>query len=283
MRMRDLVRPTDPNRAALIERALKEVGDRRVEADFHEIVDLLRQEQLGNAARKQGKVNEDLEAILQLLLSEEYAKRIKDRQAEYRKFLQQLNIIIRDQGDIRGRTLSGDDPKPLSAEQHSLADRTGNLSQNIQKTQQKERGDAKDNSNGESKKNDNGDGKSQPGDGRSPTNPRTTRPANPTAVSPASPTARTPSKARPVKNPTAKAIKESPKPARRATAASRRANPNRLRGRKANRANRDKTKISSPISRSNSPRIRMLSSRTRIPCGSGSSGPKSTWSRPRSG
>jgi hypothetical protein len=65
MRMRDLIRPTDPNRAALIERALKESGDRRVESDFQEIVDMLRQEQLGNAARKQGKVNDDLEAILQ--------------------------------------------------------------------------------------------------------------------------------------------------------------------------------------------------------------------------
>jgi hypothetical protein len=147
MRMRDLVRPTDPNRASLIEKALKESGDRRVEADFQEIVDLLRQEQLGNAARKQGKVNEDLEAILQLLLSEDYAKRLKERQAEYRKYLQQLNILIRDQSDVQGRTLSGDDPKPLSLEQQALANRTGSLSQGIQQLQQKDRGDAKSDGN----------------------------------------------------------------------------------------------------------------------------------------
>ena len=178
MRMRDLVRPTDPNRAALIEKALKESGDRRVESDFQEIVDMLRQEQLGNAARKQGKVNEDLEAILQLLLSEDASKRLKDRQAEYRKYLERLNNIIRDQGDVHGRTIGGENPKPLSVEQGSLAQRTGGLSKDINKSQEKDRGTAKDDSKGDPKKGDsknkdfkNSDskdnGKTQPGDGKS--------------------------------------------------------------------------------------------------------------------
>jgi hypothetical protein len=166
MRMRDLIRPTDPNRAALIEKALKESGDRRVEADFQEIIDLLRQDQLGNAARKQVKINEDLDAILQLLLSEDYSKRIKERQAEYRKYLERLNNIIRDQSDTRGRTLSGDDPKQLSVEQGGLAQRTGGLSKDIGKSQEKDRGNAKDDAKGDKNdgKGDKNDGK---GDGKS--------------------------------------------------------------------------------------------------------------------
>ena len=169
MRMRDLIRPTDPNRAALIEKALKESGDRRVSADFQEIIDLLRQDQLGNAARKQGKVNEDLEAILQLLLSEDSSKRLKDRQTEYRKYLERLNNIIRDQGDVLGRTKGGEDPKPLSLEQGGLAQRTGGLSKDINKSQDKDRGNAKDDPKGDPKNSDSkkGDGKSQPGDGKS--------------------------------------------------------------------------------------------------------------------
>ncbi len=169
MRMRDLIRPTDPNRAALIEKALKESGDRRVSADFQEIVDLLRQDQLGNAARKQGKVNEDLEAILQLLLSEDSAKRLKDRQTELRKYLERLNNIIRDQGNVRGRTIGGENPKPLSVEQGGLAQRTGGLSKDINKSQEKDRGAAKDddeNSDGKNSDGKNNDGKTQPGDGK---------------------------------------------------------------------------------------------------------------------
>jgi hypothetical protein len=167
MRMRDLIRPTDPNRAALIEKALKESGDRRVSADFQEIIDLLRQDQLGNAARKQGKVNEDLEAILQLLLSEDYNKRLKDKQAEYRKYLERLNNIIRDQGDVLGRTKGGDDPKPLSIEQGGLAQRTGGLSNDINKNEEKNRGNAKDDSKNGDKNGGKNDGKAQPGDGKS--------------------------------------------------------------------------------------------------------------------
>jgi hypothetical protein len=167
MRMRDLIRPTDPNRAALIEQALKESGDRRVAADFQEIVDLLRQDQLGNAARKQGKVNEDLEAILQLLLREDHNKRLKDRQTEIRKYLERLDNIIRDQGDVRGRTIGGEDPKPLSVEQGGLAQRTGGLSKDINKNEEKERGAAKDDNKGDSKNNAKGDGKSQSGKSQS--------------------------------------------------------------------------------------------------------------------
>ncbi len=167
MRMRDLIRPTDPNRAALIEKALKESGDRRVSADFQEIVDLLRQDQLGNAARKQGKVNEDLEAILQLLLSEDSAKRLKDRQTELRKYLERLNNIIRDQGDVLGRTKGGENPRPLSVEQGGLAQRTGGLSKDINKGQEKDRGAAKDDSKGDPKNKDSKNGgKAQPGDGK---------------------------------------------------------------------------------------------------------------------
>jgi hypothetical protein len=157
MRMRDLVRPTDPNRAALIERALKESGDRRVEADFQEIVELLRQDQLGSAARKQGKINDDLEAILDLLRSEDRAKGLQKQKEQIRKFIERITGIIRQQQSVQGRTAGGDDPKPLSIEQGGLAQQTGRLSKDVQANQDKNRGNAKD---------DKGDGKSKPSEGK---------------------------------------------------------------------------------------------------------------------
>src|SRR5271166_3308400 len=116
MKMRDQVRQTDPNRAVLIEKALKESGERHIEATFQDIVDLLRRDKFGDAARKQGKVNEDLDAILKLLLSEDRSQRIQDEKALIRKYLKLLNGIIREQKDVQGRTASGEDPKALSAE-----------------------------------------------------------------------------------------------------------------------------------------------------------------------
>ena len=109
-------------------------------------LDLLRQDQLGNAARKQGKVNEDLEAILQLLLSEDSSKRLKDRQAEFRKYLEQLNIIIRDQGDVHGRTLSAARiPSRFPSAQQALPSVPADC-QKISTSEEKDRGNAKDNS-----------------------------------------------------------------------------------------------------------------------------------------
>ena len=140
MKMRDQVRQTDPNRAALIEKALKESGERHIEGDFQEVVDLLRRDKFGDAARKQGKVNEDLDAVLKLLLNENRSQRILDEKALIRKYLNLLNGIIREQKDLQGRTAGGEDPKSLSGEQGSLAQRTGNLSKDIRENQDKARG-----------------------------------------------------------------------------------------------------------------------------------------------
>jgi hypothetical protein len=172
MRMRDQVRPTDPNRAVLIEKALKESGERQVEASFQDIVELLRRDKLGDAARKQGKVNEDLDAILKLLLSEDRSQRIQDEKALIRKYLNLLNGIIREQKDVHGRTAESADPSSLSGEQGGLAQRTGNLSKDIGEGQGKGRDggkdDGKDDGKDGGKKNGKGDGKK---DGKDPAKP----------------------------------------------------------------------------------------------------------------
>ena len=105
---------------------------------------MLRRDKFGDAARKQGKVNDDLDAILRLLLSEDRSQGILDEKALIRKYLNLLNGIIREQKDVQGRTAGGEDPKSLSGEQGSLAQRTGNLSKDIRENQEKARGNDKD-------------------------------------------------------------------------------------------------------------------------------------------
>ena len=63
MKMRDQIRQTDPNRAALIEKVLKESGERGVESDFQDIDKdtCSAAAKFGDAALAQGKVNDDLD------------------------------------------------------------------------------------------------------------------------------------------------------------------------------------------------------------------------------
>ncbi len=140
MRMRDLTRASDPRRAVLIEKALKESGDRRVDLSLDEIVKLLRDDQLSRAMEDQSKVDQDLRAILELLMSENRAARIESEKARYRKYLERINRLLREQKDIQGRTSGGDDPKQLSGEQGELAQKTGKLSEDIQTNEESKEG-----------------------------------------------------------------------------------------------------------------------------------------------
>ena len=159
MKMRDQVRQIDPNRAALIEKALKESGERQVDSSLQDIVDLLHREKFGDAVRQQGKVGEDMDAILKLLMSEDRSRQILDQKALLRKYLNQINGIIRDQKDVQGRTAGGDDPKSLSGEQGGLAQRTSDLSKDIRETQE-----------GASKNGDKGDKGADKGDAKGDSN-----------------------------------------------------------------------------------------------------------------
>ena len=115
-----------------------------------------------------------MEAVLQLLQSEDRSKRLLDQKAMIRKALERINSLIREQMDLQSRNLGGDDPKPLSAEQGGLAKQTGNLSKDIRENEEKyhgnskgdEKKDGKNDGKGDNKEDGKKDGKSQPGDGK---------------------------------------------------------------------------------------------------------------------
>jgi hypothetical protein len=131
LRLRDFSRSSDPQRAVLVEKALKESGQRRVEEQFEDIVQLLQKDQLSRAMEGQSKVEQDLKAILDLLQSENRAKHIESEKARLRKYLQRVARLIREQKDLQGRTTGRGNPKPLSEEQGQLADKARGLSNDL--------------------------------------------------------------------------------------------------------------------------------------------------------
>lgn len=136
LRMAELNAATDPRRAALLKKAVAQSKDKLISVQLDRLVEMLGKDQLSKALENQKEVDQDLRAILELLMSENRAKRIESEKARIREYLKRLNGIIKQEKDIQGRTAGGDDPKQLSGEQQNVAGKTGELAKDIQKNEE---------------------------------------------------------------------------------------------------------------------------------------------------
>ena len=128
LRMAELTASTDPQRAELLRKAVAQSKQRLIGVQFEQLVDLLGKQRLSRAIEGQADLDRDLAELLNLLLSEDRAKRIASEKARIQGHLKQLNRIIRKQKSLEGQTEAGGDAKQLAQEQGSLAENTGQLS-----------------------------------------------------------------------------------------------------------------------------------------------------------
>ena len=77
-RMADFESTQNPRRATLLKQAYKESKDRLISKDLDALVELLGKKSLKPAVEGQKRVEDDLQALLQLLLSENRSDRLKD-------------------------------------------------------------------------------------------------------------------------------------------------------------------------------------------------------------
>ena len=70
-------------------------------------------------------------ALLELLLSEDRAKRLESEKARIRERLRRINEIIQQQKDVQARTGNGENMQRLSGEQRGIAEKTGKLAKEI--------------------------------------------------------------------------------------------------------------------------------------------------------
>jgi len=131
LRMAELSAATDPRRSALLRRAVAQGKDRLIGVQLDTLVELLKKDQLARALENQTSLEQDLQALLDLLMSENRAKRLESEKARIREYLRRLGAIINQQKGIQGRTAGGGEPKELSGEQARLADRTGDLAKDV--------------------------------------------------------------------------------------------------------------------------------------------------------
>jgi len=133
--MAELSAAGDPRRAALLRKAVAQSKDQLISVRFERIIELIGKDQLSLAIDNQTELDQDLRAILELLMSENRAKSIEKEKARLRDYIKRLGELIRKEKDIQGRTLGGDEPKRLADEQRKLADRTGGLAKDMRKAE----------------------------------------------------------------------------------------------------------------------------------------------------
>lgn len=132
LRMAELSAATDPRRAALLRKAVAQSKERVIAVQFETLVELLKKDELARAIENQAGVQQDLQALLDLLLSENRAKRLESEKARIREYLKRLSAIINQQKGIQGQTGGGGEPKQLAGDQARLADKAGGLAKDIQ-------------------------------------------------------------------------------------------------------------------------------------------------------
>jgi hypothetical protein len=157
LRMAELNSQTDPRRAALLKKAFEQSKEDLIDVQFERITELLSKDQLSRALENQSEVNKNLQAILELLLSENRSKRIESEKARLRAYLKRLEGLIKQERDVQARTLADDDAKRLAAEQGKIGEKTGELAKDIK--EKEEGGEKKEDGKGKAANQPNKDGK----------------------------------------------------------------------------------------------------------------------------
>ena len=134
-RMADFESTQNPRRATLLKQAYKESKDRLISKDLDALVELLGKKSLKPAVEGQKRVEDDLQALLQLLLSENRSDRLKDEQQKLQNAVKELKKLQQLQRSNRGRTEGNADLEDLSRAQQKIADRTSRVAEQLEETE----------------------------------------------------------------------------------------------------------------------------------------------------
>ena len=163
LQMAELSAQTDPRRAALLKKAIAQSKEQLIEVRIERLMEFLEKDQLSRAIENQTQLDQDLRSLLEMLLSENRAKRIQSEKARIREYLKRLGNILKQEKDVQARTADRDDPKLLAGQQGKIAEKTGGLAKDIQTNEEGE----SQKTEGESKKTENGEKKSEGGEKKS--------------------------------------------------------------------------------------------------------------------
>ncbi|HEV7282383.1 MAG TPA: hypothetical protein VGN57_19430 [Pirellulaceae bacterium] len=167
MRLAEIEGQSNPRRAALLQQAVLQSRDRVTLGQMRRIADWLQAGELRRAQDGQTATSKDLEALLELLLSENRPDRLKGEQDRVKEYIKELERLIRIQAGIKGQTQGGVEAERLAQLQEGAAERTGALDEKIAADEGQE-GEGSEGAEGQPKEPGEGEGKpseGKPGEG----------------------------------------------------------------------------------------------------------------------
>ena len=165
--MKEHMRKTEPERAALLTRAIDRTARDGVERQMETLVKLLNDKQFGSASERQDEVVVKLQALLDLLMSEDEAKLRKERMKQLKEYIDQVNKIIAAETDIRAATERG--AEGLAPRQENIAKKTEELKKKIDQDDSDRNAKQGESSDSEGKPNadkEGDDSEGKPGEGK---------------------------------------------------------------------------------------------------------------------
>ncbi len=128
LRLSELSEVTDPRRAAMFRRAVRQAEDRALAGRLMEAAEMLSSGRLQAAAEEQQRIIDELRALLNLLLSEDRERLLRAEKQRLEAIAREVGELLRRQKDLQARTaLPAQASAPLERQQHQLAEDTGRL------------------------------------------------------------------------------------------------------------------------------------------------------------
>ncbi len=119
--------------AKVLREVVAQAKSRDISVRYESVVKLLQNERLGLAEKNQKELRGELQRLLDILLKENRAERLESEQRRLRRLLKDVNRLIKRQRGVKARTEGGDDTDRLAAAQEKIADKTGNLREDLER------------------------------------------------------------------------------------------------------------------------------------------------------
>ncbi len=165
LRLAELTASTDPHRAELLRAAVVQSKQQDVGERYEAIVKLLEGDQLALAVKNQELLKEDLDELLVLLLRENRSERLESERRRLRRYLKEVNRLIKRQRGTKARTEGGEDPLSLADTQSKIAQQASDLAEEIEGSEGSQEADAENDGDpqgeGEGGEQSEGEGKNQ--------------------------------------------------------------------------------------------------------------------------
>ncbi|WP_442506412.1 hypothetical protein SH528x_005255 [Novipirellula sp. SH528] len=165
LRLAEMEAAENPERAALLRRAARQSRDQFVLSQLRDATDALENQRFQEAVDKQKGAADGLQGLLQLLMSEDRSKRIRDEKQRVANLIKDLKRVERAERSTRARNENDADLKEVQAEQEAITKRSEALQAELSEKDAEDQSAEEKGDDGSDDKQDKGDEKpAKPGE-----------------------------------------------------------------------------------------------------------------------